>query len=87
MLHPSRLRCISATGPLLHFWSFIIRHDPRSPWSMGLLLFLVLLSIFLFGLISEHGKEQWRSLFRRVFQTLGLVEPDTFAVPIHPPGG
>lgn len=50
--------------PLMNIWAYVIDHDPNSPKSVALLFSMVLASAWFFGLLSEHRKEWWRSLFR-----------------------
>ncbi len=51
--------------PLLNFYNFIMRHDPHSPASISALAAMVLVSTWLFGLVTEHKKGWWRALFSR----------------------
>ncbi len=55
-----------AHRPLMNIWSFAIGHDPRSVSSILLLASLVAIGCYLFGLISERRKDQWRDVFRRL---------------------
>jgi peptidoglycan/LPS O-acetylase OafA/YrhL len=58
-----------AHRPLMNIWAYLIVHDPHSIPSIGLLACLVLFSCWLFGLVSEHQKETWRSFFRWVLRS------------------
>lgn len=53
--------------PLKELWSFLIVHNAPSIYSGVLLLALTLISVWLFGLISEHRKREWHSMFSHLF--------------------
>jgi peptidoglycan/LPS O-acetylase OafA/YrhL len=53
-----------AHRPLMNFWANILRHDPHSPQSIVLLFCAVVVSVWLFGFVSEHQKDRWRNFSR-----------------------
>jgi len=59
--------------PLMNLWSFLIGHDPRSIFSIAVLLSLTLTSVWLFGLISEHRKREWHFLFSHLFDRVAQL--------------
>jgi peptidoglycan/LPS O-acetylase OafA/YrhL len=57
-----------AHRPLMNLWAYLIDHNPNSPDSIAVLFFMVLASAWFFGLLSEHRKEWWRTVFRSLLR-------------------
>jgi peptidoglycan/LPS O-acetylase OafA/YrhL len=61
--------------PLLDFYAFVIRHNPHSVLSLMVLIVLTLGTTWIFGVLTEQRKKWWRTLFRNLFDGLGLWRP------------
>jgi peptidoglycan/LPS O-acetylase OafA/YrhL len=61
-----------AHRPLMNFWAFAIGLNPHSVISVAALFVLVIVSVWAFGYVSEHRKNEWRALFRAIFRRSGI---------------
>jgi len=73
-----------AHRPFMNFWASVNNHDPHAVSSIALLAYLVVISCWCFGLLSEKQKLRWRKLFRRILRALPGPVGDNAAESIRP---